>query len=217
MREAMTAFTADQVCRLTGLSARQLAYWDREGFFPPEYFSDPRKKFGRIYSFRDVVGLRALAQLRAKRVSLQHLRELGLWLSENLTGEKPWSSLKFYVMGKQVLFRDPRTDSVTSSRPRGQRVFEHVVSEIADDVRGAIEQLRRRTPAQIGSITSSRNILHKKPIIAGTRIPTDAVWDFSQAGYDVDAIIREYPDLTREDVERALEFERSRREQKAAG
>lgn len=33
----MLAFTADQVSRLTGLSERRLRYWDKTGFFNPEY------------------------------------------------------------------------------------------------------------------------------------------------------------------------------------
>jgi uncharacterized protein (DUF433 family) len=209
------AFTADQVCRLTGLSARQLAYWDEKDFFPPEHFGDRRTRFGRIYSFRDVVGLRVLAQLREK-VSLQHLRLLGQWLKINLD-EKPWSGLKFYVMGKQVLFRDPRTDTVTSRNPPGQHVFEVTISDIEDDVKARLVRLRTRQPEQIGKITKSRNILHRKPIIAGTRIPTEAIWDFAEAGYGVPEIIREYPDLKPEDVKTAIAYERSRHKKKAVG
>ena len=53
----LLAFTAHHVQRLTGLSARQLGYWDRTGFFSPQHISLTRSHpFGRIYSFRDVVG-----------------------------------------------------------------------------------------------------------------------------------------------------------------
>jgi uncharacterized protein (DUF433 family) len=41
-------------------------------------------------------------------------------------------------------------------------------------------------------------------VIAGTRIPINAVKDFHAAGYSTDQIIKEYPDLTAEDVEAAL-------------
>ena len=34
------AFSAENVCLLTGLSIDQLAEWDRMGFFPPEYASE---------------------------------------------------------------------------------------------------------------------------------------------------------------------------------
>ena len=211
------AFTAEQVCRLTGLSPGRLAYWDKQGFFAPEHFSDAGQRFGRIYSFRDVVGLRTIAELR-ETVSLQHLRRLGEWLRDHMTEhEAPWASLTFYVVGKEVMFVDPRGGPVTSSRPPGQMVFEVSVGAVADCVRADVESLRARNPEDIGRVTRNRHVLHNQPIIAGTRIPTSAIWDFHEAGYDTDAILKQYPDLTPDDVERAVEHERLRREKKAAG
>ncbi len=32
-----SADTVDQACRLTGLTRRQLTYWDRTGFFSPTF------------------------------------------------------------------------------------------------------------------------------------------------------------------------------------
>jgi uncharacterized protein (DUF433 family) len=47
-------------------------------------------------------------------------------------------------------------------------------------------------------------------VIAGTRIPTSAVFSFSSDGYSETEIIRQYPTLTPEDVRAAIQFERSR-------
>jgi len=44
-------------------------------------------------------------------------------------------------------------------------------------------------------------------MVAGTRIPTRAIRNFKEAGYTVDQIIAEYPDLTPRDVEAALKHE----------
>lgn len=33
----ISTFSADHVVRLTGLSMRQLSYWDNPGFFRPQY------------------------------------------------------------------------------------------------------------------------------------------------------------------------------------
>lgn len=80
----LAAFTAEHVCRLTGLSSRQLRYWDRTDFFSPTLLDDHRRRaFGRIYSFRDVVGLGTTSILRnIHRVPLQELRRVGAWLKE---------------------------------------------------------------------------------------------------------------------------------------
>src|SRR4051794_20125256 len=53
------AFSEDQAAVLTGVSKRQLGYWDKSGFFRPSFSSpDDSGPFARIYSFRDLVELR---------------------------------------------------------------------------------------------------------------------------------------------------------------
>ena len=48
----LLAFTAEHVCQLTGLSARQLRYWDATEFFSPEILDEHhRRAFGRITHF----------------------------------------------------------------------------------------------------------------------------------------------------------------------
>jgi DNA-binding transcriptional MerR regulator len=85
---------------LTGLSARQLRYWDETEFFSPALLDEyKRRAFGRIYSFRDVVGLRTIAILRnLHRIPLQELRRVGAWLKDN--HDEPWSRLRFALEGR---------------------------------------------------------------------------------------------------------------------
>jgi uncharacterized protein (DUF433 family) len=52
--------------------------------------------------------------------------------------------------------------------------------------------------------------VHNAWVVAGTRIPTEAIWNFHAAGYDAEAIIREYPRLTPDDVRAAIDFESRR-------
>jgi uncharacterized protein (DUF433 family) len=47
-------------------------------------------------------------------------------------------------------------------------------------------------------------VSHNAWVVAGTRIPVAAIRRFKDAGYSVDQIIQEYPDLTPQDVEAAL-------------
>src|SRR5947209_8547317 len=90
----LLAFTTEHVCRLTGLSVGQVRYWDKTEFFSPTLVDGVRRAFSRIYSFRDVVGLRTIAMLRNKHhVPLQQLRRIGEWLHRH--HETPWSSLRF--------------------------------------------------------------------------------------------------------------------------
>jgi uncharacterized protein (DUF433 family) len=58
-------------------------------------------------------------------------------------------------------------------------------------------------------------VLNNTPVVAGTRVPTEAIWNFHEAGYDTDAIIREYPQITAADVRAAIMYEESRRPRRA--
>ena len=78
------AFGEEHVERLTKLTRNQLRYWDRTGFFSPTYAEEGEQHtpYSRVYSFRDVVGLRTLGILRKQHnVSLQHLRQVAELLS----------------------------------------------------------------------------------------------------------------------------------------
>ena len=50
------------------------------------------------------------------------------------------------------------------------------------------------------------NIMMGKPVIKGTRIPVYVVLNMLGAGKTPQDIIREYPDLTQEDIAAALYF-----------
>src|SRR4051794_10446481 len=102
----LLAFTTEHVCRLTSLSVGQVRYWDKTGFFSPTRMDGVRRAFSRIYSFRDVVGLRTISILRNEHhVPLQQLRRIGEWLRAH--HETPWSSLRFGLAGKEIVFFDP--------------------------------------------------------------------------------------------------------------
>ena len=210
------AYTAEQVAQVTGLSVRQLSYWDRNPrFFVPEYQDqDQNRYFGRIYSFRDVVSLRTIAILLKKHhLPLQELRRVDPWLKEH--SATPWASLRLYVLDKHVYFQHPESGQIVAARYPHQVVIPVEIAEVVDEVRSASDRLRQRSPGQIGRIDRNRYVAHNAYVMAGTRVPTSAVWSFHQAGYTVDQIIREYPRLTAEDVEAAIHFETERNRRQA--
>ena len=208
MDNVIRAFSADHVIRLTGLSKSQLRYWDETGFFRPRYaFENRRSPYSRVYSFKDVVGLRTLAILRKKyRISLQKLRKVAQELSRY--DAAPWSEIKLYVLGREVHFREPET-----GRMRGvvSRQYLNVImlQSIINDVVAESNKLRERKNEQFGCIERHRYIVHNAWVLAGTRIPTKAIKRFSEAGYSTDEIIREYPNLTKEDIRAARKHEKN--------
>ena len=189
----------------------QLRYWDKTDFFSPEFLDDhKRRAFGRIYSFRDVVGLRTIGVLRNQHhVPLQELRKVGEWLSTHAHRETPWSSLRFALIGRKVVFANPAAEKPTfiEARGGGQHIIEMGLEPIASDMRREALTLRERNQEQIGNVVRNRYVVHNAWVLAGTRVPTEAIWNFHQAGYGSAAILREYPRLTAADVQAAIEFE----------
>jgi uncharacterized protein (DUF433 family)/DNA-binding transcriptional MerR regulator len=199
----ISAFTADQVVRLTGLTMGQLAYWDKTGFFRPQYASEKRSAYSRIYSFKDVVGLRTVSVLKNHfHVSLPHLRKVAKKLSAYT--DRPWSEIKLKVWNRKVQFDEPDTGK-TRGVVDGQYTLLPIAS-IMEDVLRAAEQLRRRDPAEIGKIGKHRYVSHNAPVFAGTRIKVATIVRFVEAGYSTAAILKEYPTLTEADIEAAKRY-----------
>lgn len=205
---AVFAFTADQVARLKGLSMDRLREWDSAGFFQPRYaHSDRRTPYSRIYSFRDVVGLRVLKILRTDyKVSLRHLKDVAQELSQH--SREPWSELRLYVLNREVHFNEPDTGT-----PRGVLGGQYALlplEDVEEDMRARVAAMRRRADEAVGRIQQRRNVVRNAPVIAGTRIPVSAIQRFAKAGYSTEDIQKEYPSLTRKDIEAAKAYKLKR-------
>lgn len=197
------AFSEEQAERLSGVSVNQLRRWERDGFFQPSFADLKGVPYGRVYSFRDIVALRVLNDLRnEKGIPLSHLRDVSARLSH--LGEEKWTATTLYVLGKRVVYVDPRSN-LRQEVVSGQRVFEIPLRVVIASTRRAVLDLNKRE-GRIGQIAQARFVAQNEPVLAGTRIPVGTVRDFARAGYTVRNIIREYPDLTEADIAAALAF-----------
>lgn len=202
----VSAFTEDHVSRLTGISKRQLRYWDNDGFFVPSMaYEDRSHPYSRLYSFRDVVSLKVLNELRNEsKVSLPHLREVKDKLAH--LGDDMWSKTTLYVLKKRVVFDNPETkakEEVVS----GQGVLQIPLKVVTGDMKEQVKELSRRDQTVIGKFDQRRGVAHNQLVIAGTRIPVRSVKAFADAGYSVAQIKREYPTLTDEDIRAAIKYD----------
>ena len=133
---------------------------------------------------------------------------MGEWLLSH--HETPWSSLRFALSGGKVAFAEPGTSRWMEAKGAGQTVIEIALEPIANDMRTASEALNARRGDQVGQVIRNRYVVLNAWVVAGTRVPTEAIWNFHVAGFDTVAIIREYPRLTEQDVTAAIEFETDR-------
>ena len=55
-------------------------------------------------------------------------------------------------------------------------------------------------------ITIDPKIMHGKPVIRGTRIPVYVILNLLAGGMSEEEVLKEYPDLTRDDILACLEY-----------
>jgi uncharacterized protein (DUF433 family) len=198
-------FSEDMASRLTGVSVRQLRYWDRDGFFSPS-LADPDRSlpYSRLYSFRDVVALKVLNALRNDaKVPLQHLREVKEALLS--LGDRLWGETTLYVHNKRVVFVNPETDTLEEV-VSGQGILQIPLSVASSNMRDAINRMKQRSADQIGKLERRRKVAHNQLVIAGTRIPVESIKAFAAEGYSIERIKLEYPTLADEDIRAAINY-----------
>lgn len=177
------AFGEEHVERLTKLTKSQLRYWDRTGFFSPTYGEEGEKHtpYSRVYSFRDVVGLRTLGILRKDHnVSLQHLRQVAERLSH--LKDELWTTTTLYVLNRKVIFHEEGSGQLREV-VSGQYIAGIPLHKVMSDVAAEAENLRQRAPDRVGKIERHRFVARNAPVVAGTRIKTAAIKRFHDAGY----------------------------------
>ncbi|HTD24139.1 MAG TPA: MerR family transcriptional regulator [Terriglobales bacterium] len=75
----MQEFTSQEIVALTGISPRQLQWWDEQGIVSPA-----RQGRCRLYSFADLTEISVICELRRKGFSLQRVRTVLRFLQREL-------------------------------------------------------------------------------------------------------------------------------------
>lgn len=195
-------FTAQDAARLAHITPEKLRRWVRTEAFHP--IRGTASGVPTLFLFRDVLALRVLSELRSKRASLQHLRQVGSFLRDIAEGE-PWSKIKVGLWNGRVHFSNPKTGRIEEALT-GQVAADRIVAiapleeELTKVVR--VERTARQ-PETHGRVVRTRGVLGGEERFDGTRIPVSTVIDYIEAGYDEASILTQYPSLTPKDIAEA--------------
>jgi DNA-binding transcriptional MerR regulator len=116
-------FSGPQVCRLTGVTYRQLDYWARTDLVTPSITPAQGSGSKRSYSYRDVLEVKVIKSLLNSGVSLARARQAVECLRDNLGADLASSTLVIGENGSVVADHDGLVDLLRG----GQGVF-NVVS-----------------------------------------------------------------------------------------
>lgn len=142
MRRLEGSFSTAQTARLTGLSPRQLDYWDREGFVGPSLARARGYGSARRYSFEDLVRLRVAAKLRAAGFGLTKIRQCVQTLRRLDPSREGMRDVRLLVVGSRVVWARSARELVDVLQ-EGQLMLVFPLGEEVRGVAAAVATLER--------------------------------------------------------------------------
>ena len=136
----MAGYRAPQVCKLVGITYRQLDYWARTGLITPSMQEAHGSGSQRVYSFTDVVQLKVIKNLLDAGMSLKKIRSAVEILREEMDSDQPLADVTLLSDGKTI-YAAHSDEEVVDVLRKGQGVFSIAIGPVQDQVEGAIHQL----------------------------------------------------------------------------
>ena len=145
-------FTSTEVVALTGITPRQLQWWDERGIVVPE-----RQGHRRLYSLNDLTEVAVICDLRRRGFPLQKVRkvirflqqEFGRSLAETVTGSSEYHLL---TDGETIYLETSAQQILDVLKNARQPLLAICLSDTVRQVRAEIRNLKKRN----GSIVFGR-------------------------------------------------------------
>jgi DNA-binding transcriptional MerR regulator len=158
-------FTSNEVIALTGITSRQLQWWDERGIVAPR-----RQGHRRIYIWDELVTVAVICQLRRRGFSLQRMRKVIRFLQQEFAttlaatvGASSEHEYHLLTDGTHLYLRTSARQVVDLLKNARQPMFDICLSDEVRRVRGEI-QLRKKA---VGS--EPGGTLHKRKAIGARR------------------------------------------------
>ncbi|MGM0826405.1 MAG: hypothetical protein ACQEUY_17030 [Pseudomonadota bacterium] len=217
----MTAFTniglysPKQAERLIGVEADKIRRWlmPARSSKGPLWEPEPQALGAEdTLSFKDLLELRAVAKFRSHNVSLPVIREALHELSELLQRDYPLINPQLCTDGQKVFLKalEESGETTVIDLVKRQNAFEDV---IVPSLRAGIEFNAKGDPVrwhpdlEDPSIVVDPRFAFGKPIVLPSHMPTATLAQAAEVEGSAEAAARAY-DVTQEEVERAVKFEK---------
>jgi DNA-binding transcriptional MerR regulator len=136
-------FTSRDVVRLTGISARQLQWWDERGIVVPA-----RAGHRRLYSMEDLVEVAVICGLRQRSFSLQRVRKVITFLQKEFSkrlAETVGGSSDYHLLtdGRSIYLESSAKQIIDILKNSRQPMFTICLSDTVRQVRAVIRDGKR--------------------------------------------------------------------------
>ncbi len=125
MANGEAGYRGPQVCKIVGITYRQLDYWARTDLVRPSVMDAAGSGTQRLYSFRDLLELKVIKQMLDAGISLQSARKAVESLREF---KKDLASARIVIQGQSVVLAE--TDEQVMDLLRGGQGVLSVVLDV---------------------------------------------------------------------------------------
>lgn len=151
-------YTSNQVIALTGITARQLQWWDERGLVVPR-----KEGHRRLYSLDDVAEMALICDLRRRGFSLQRVRkvmkfvqkEFGKRLVETVGGRSDYHLL---TDGQRIYLETSAQQAIDVLKSARQPMFTICLSDTVREVRAQLSSRRQPLRESTHSEASARKL-----------------------------------------------------------
>lgn len=156
-------FSTRDVLEMTGVTARQLQWWDEKGVVVPQ-----REGRNRIYAAADLVEILVIDELRSRRISLQQVRrvlrflrkEVHARLAEIVQGTKDHHLL---LDGKRVYLESDSRQIVDLMRNTNQPMLLICLTDTVKRLKVDLREVLANAPRKPVSVDRSKRRAAEKP------------------------------------------------------
>ena len=134
-------FRVPEVCKIVGITYRQLDYWARTDLVTPSVRDASGSGTQRLYSFQDLVTLRVIKNLLDTGVSLQRVRKAVEHLASM---DRSVAGVTLMSDGRGV-YEAHSPEAVVDLLMQGQGVFAIALDRVQEDVESAIVKESRKS------------------------------------------------------------------------
>lgn len=136
------AFNAKMVCKLTGLTYRQVDHWDTTHFIKPSIQEASGYGTVRLYSFEDLVQLKMAKTLKDQGISLQKIRKAVTYLKKNFPDiKKPLAEMRLLTNGNTVFAIVDKEKAILDTLSKGQFVMSIAIGQIIEELKGQVAKI----------------------------------------------------------------------------
>jgi DNA-binding transcriptional MerR regulator len=151
-----TLFTSREVVKLTGITLRQLQWWDEQGIVVPD-----RAGHRRLYSLADLSEVAVICELRDRGFSLQRVRKVVRFLQQGLgkrLAELVGETAEYHLLtdGNSLYLETSPEHIVDILKNARQPMLGVCLTDTVRRVRAHIEDGRKRSRPVRGAMRPSR-------------------------------------------------------------